>query len=176
MLLHADCPGNFPRQSEKRRRDLHEILALMLNPPFRSPRDRVAGLCHFGRLLDKIRLHQLGRLPEEYQPNFGLGVGLDGQLCGFLGIGFDALCERVRQGGSDEEIAEWCFAQGLRPNKVQKRIWNEFARKLGWNDYASGFVAKVRDEDGMADRAEIVTSFDLIDLREGRQREPARDV
>ena len=140
----------------------------MLNPPFRGPRERVGGLCHFARLLDKIRLHQRGELPEEYHPNFGLSVGLDGHLCGFLGIDFDTLCERVREGGTDDEIAEWCFARGLRPNKVQARVWNEFARKVGWNDRASRFVASVRQEDGLADRADIVTAFDTMDLREGR--------
>ena len=140
----------------------------MLNPPFRSPRERVGGLAHFARLLDKIRLHQLGQLPDEYRPNFGLSVGLDGHLCGFLGVGFDALCERVREGGTDDEIAEWCFERGLRPNKVQKRVWNEFARKLGWNDHATAFIAKVRAEDGITARPDLVTSFDTIDLREGR--------
>ncbi len=140
----------------------------MLNPPFRGPRERVAGLCHLARLLDKIRLHHLGQLPEEYHPNFGLSVGLDGHLCGFLGVGFDELCERVRQGGADEEIAGWCFARGLRTNKVQRRVWNEFARKLGWNDRATDFIAKVRREDGMLDDSGIVTAFDTIDRREGR--------
>lgn len=30
-----------------------------------------------------------------------------------------------------EEIAEWCFRHGLRPSKMQARIWNEFGRKFG---------------------------------------------
>ncbi len=140
----------------------------MLNPPFRSPRERVRGLCFLARLLDKIRLHQRGELPAEYHPNFGLSIGLDGHLCGFLGVGFDALCERVRQGGTDDEIAEWCFQHGLRPNTVQKRVWNEFARKVGWNDRVSRFLANVKAEDGTENRTDIVTSFDLIELREGR--------
>ena len=146
----------------------------MLNPPFRSPRERVCGLCFFGRLLDKIRLHQHGELPAEYHPNFGLSIGLDGHMCGFLGVGFDAICERVRQGGTDDEIAEWCFQRGLRPNTVQKRVWNEFARKVGWNDRVSRFLDNVKVEDGTEHRTDIVTSFDLMDLREGRG--PASDA
>ena len=145
----------------------------MFHPPFRGPRERVGGLSHFGRMLDKIRLHQLGQLPEEYQPNFGLTIGLDGHLCGFLGLDFDAVCARVRQGGTDEEIAEWCFQQGMRPNSVQRRVWNEFARKVGWNDRVSRFLHKVKIEDGTTDRTDLVTSFDLIDHREGRARNPA---
>jgi uncharacterized protein DUF5069 len=137
----------------------------------RSPYQKVGGLFHFARMLDKIRLHQAGKLPAEYHPNFGLSIGLDGHLCGFLGIEFAVLCERVRQVGTDDEIAEWCFQRGLRPNKMQTRIWNEFARKFGWNDIAAKFVARVKAEDGLEHHGEIVTSFDLIDLREGREHE-----
>lgn len=88
----------------------------------RSPAKKVAGLAHLGRMFDKIRLHQSSRLPAEYHPNLGLSLGLDGHLCGFLGVDFSAVVERVRQGGADDEIAEWCFQQGLRPSWVQARI------------------------------------------------------
>ena len=136
----------------------------------RSPYKKVASLHHFARMLDKIRLHQAGQLPAEYHPNLGLSVGLDGHLCGFLGIEFAAVCERVRQGGTDDEIAEWCFQHGLRPNKIQTRVWNEFARKFGWNDAAARFTARVKSEEGLGNRTDIVTAFDLIDFREGREQ------
>lgn len=146
----------------------------MTNPPFRSPSEKLRGLYHFPRMLDKIRLHLGGQLPEEYQPNFGLHAGLDGSLCGFLGIEFAALCEQAKSGGSDEEIAEWSFETGLRPNRIQKHIWNEFARKVGWNDYASDFMQKVIDEDGADIPDYVKTTFDLIDFREGRSAKTKR--
>jgi len=142
----------------------------------RSPYQKVCGLYHFARMLDKIRLHQAGQLPEEYLPNFGLRAGLDGHLCGFLGVEHADVCERVRQGGSDEDIAEWCFQRGLRPNKMQMRVWKEFARKFGWNDVAAKFLARIKREDGLEHRADIVTTFDLIDLREGREEEKPSEV
>nr|MBI3612776.1 DUF5069 domain-containing protein [Nitrospirota bacterium] len=142
----------------------------------RSPYQKVSGLYHFARMLDKIRLHQAGQLPEEYHPNFGLRAGLDGHLCGFLGIEHAEVCTRVRQGGSDEEIAQWCFQRGLLPNKLQMRIWNEFARKFGWNDVAAKFLARIKREDGLEHRTDIVTTFDLIDLREGREDETPREA
>ena len=144
----------------------------MLNPPFRGPNVKLAGLVHFARLLDKIRLHAAGDLPEEYHPNLGLSHGLDGHLCGFLGVDFTALCERVRQGGEDAAIAEWCFQTGLRPNKVQMRVWNEFARKLGWNDFSTKYIESVKMQDGIQDRAELQTAFDAINYREGRFASP----
>ena len=92
----------------------------MIDPPFlRAVRDRVGGLYHFGRMLDKIRCHLRGELPEEYRPHFGLRVGLDGMLCGMLGIAHADLIERMRSGGTDEEILEWCYARGTRLNRAQ---------------------------------------------------------
>jgi hypothetical protein len=145
----------------------------MIDPPFRSPRDRVGGLYHFGRMLDKIRCHLRGKLPEEYRSHFGLSVGLDGMLCGMLGVNHADLIERLRIGGTDEEILEWCYARGTRLNRAQVHIWNEFARKLGWNDRASQFLAKVKAEDGSAaETADLTTAFELMDYREGRSRRP----
>jgi hypothetical protein len=71
----------------------------MIDPPFRSPRERVGGLYYFGRILDKIRCHLREKLPEEYRSNFGLSVCLDGMLCGMLGVAHADLIERMRGGG-----------------------------------------------------------------------------
>jgi hypothetical protein len=119
-------------------------------------------------MLDKIRLNIRGELPDEYKPNFGLSIGLDGHCCGFLGVEFSALFERVKQGGTGDDILEWCFAQGLRYNPIQKRIWNGFAAKFGWRDKAAAFVAAVKKEDGIEYREDLVTPFDAIDFQEGR--------
>jgi hypothetical protein len=142
----------------------------MIDPPFRSPRSKLSGLFHFGRMIDKIRCDLEGNLPEEYRPNFGLSIGLDGYLCGFLGVGFSEVLQKVSEGMSDNEVVEWCFDSGLRPNPVQKRIWNAFSEKFGWRDRAAPFVEQVKTEDGMADRNDIQTTFDSIDEREGRTR------
>jgi hypothetical protein len=139
----------------------------VIDPPFRSPRERVGGLYYFGRMLDKIRCHLRDALPEEYRPNFG--VGLDGMLCGMLGVAHADLIERMRGGGSDEEILEWCYARATRLNRTQVHIWNEFARKVGWNDRTTQFLSKVKAEDGTTvETADLSTAFELIDYREGR--------
>lgn len=141
---------------------------------FRSPYDRKLGdLHHLGRMLDKIRLMQAGKLPQDYHRNYGLSVGLDGMLCGFLNIKFEAVEARVKEGLTDEEIAGWIFSHGLRPNRMQTQVWNECSRKFGWNDRVSGFVAKVKEESGLEATA-VCTSFDLIELREGRVPPPMR--
>ena len=134
----------------------------------RSPYDKtVGGLLHFGRMLDKIRLKLAGRLPEDYQRNYGLSVGLDGQLCGMLNVPFQDIEARVREGGADAEIAEWVLARGLRPNRVQTHIWNEYLRKLGWNDRISAYLHEMKKEMGM-EHVPQNTSLDLIEVHEGR--------
>lgn len=137
-------------------------------PGLRSPYDRTVGnLHHLGRMIDKIRLKLAGRLPEDFQRNYGLSVGLDGQLCGWLNVNFADVEARVAQGGTDEEVAEWMFATGLRPNRTQQHIWNEHSRKLGWNDRVSAYLQKTKQEDGL-EHLTACTSFDMIELTEGR--------
>ncbi|WP_438480979.1 DUF5069 domain-containing protein [Oleiharenicola lentus] len=136
---------------------------------FRSPRDKsVGGLHHLARMIDKIRLKGAGALPEGYHRNYGLSVGLDGQLCSFLNVKFEAVEARVLVGGTDAEIAEWIFAQGFRPNRTQTLVWNEHSRKLGWNDRLTSFIAKVKADSALAHRTDLLTTFDLIDANEGR--------
>jgi len=137
----------------------------MTKPPMRSSREKVGGLYHFGRMLDKIRLHLRGELPDEYKPNFGLQRSLDGLLAQFLNLTHEQIVARVHEGSTDEEIAKWCFSKGLRPNEAQIAIWNSFAEKLGWRDRAAATVEAVRKQ---TRRDDIVTIFDCIDANEGR--------
>src|SRR5471030_3266745 len=101
----------------------------------RSPAEKIGGLFYFGRMLDKIRGHAQGKLPEEYQSN--LGKGFDRECVEFLKIDYGTLAERVNEGGSDEEILAWCLERGRKPTEREIYIWNEFMRKRGWNDEIS---------------------------------------
>jgi hypothetical protein len=132
----------------------------------RSPFVKVGGLVHFGRMLDKIRAHAKGELLADYQAN--LGKGFDGYCVGLLHVGYDQLVERVKQGGTDEEILEWCFSTGRRPSEDEIYVWNEFMRKRGWNDEVSETLKRRKKEAGMAGRSEIETMFNFIDADEGR--------
>jgi len=132
----------------------------------RSPAAKIGGLVYFGRMLDKIRVHAKGELPEEYQPN--LGKGFDSKCVDFLRIDYATLAERVKEGGSDEEILAWCFERGRKPNEREIYFWNEFMRKCGWNDDISETLARRKREGGLADRADIETMFQFIDADEGR--------
>jgi len=132
----------------------------------RSTLDETNGLRYFPRLLDKIRLHAEGKLDPEYHEN--LGRGADRRLIKFLRIEYDKLRERVLRGGTDAEILEWCYANGHRLYKNDIEIWNGFISKLGWNDFASGHLAKSKAEAGLAERDDIQTLSQLFEVEEGR--------
>lgn len=134
--------------------------------PVRSPAARIGGLVYFGRMLDKIRVHAKGELPEEYQPN--LGKGFDAKCCAFLHLDYAELAARVKEGANDDDMLEWALTTGRRPNEDEITMWNEFMRKFGWRDQASEILERRKREGGMADRAEIETMFQFIDADEGR--------
>ena len=138
----------------------------MKHPALRSPGDKVGGLVYFGRMIDKIRLHLGGELPDDYKENFGSDDALDGYLARFLNLEHSEILRRTAEGGSDEEILEWCFAQGFQPNETQIRVWNAFAEKLGWRDPAARTVAGVNQRIGRGN--ELHTIFECIDAGEGR--------
>jgi len=135
-------------------------------PGLRSPRDEVQGLVYFGRMIDKLRLEQSGKLPKDYHEN--MGKGFDASCCDFLGIRYESLRERVREGGNDEELLIWCEAQGKRRNGADRAIWNGYLSKRGWRDDLSDRLIFRKQEAGWEGRDEIQTFFDYIDADEGR--------
>jgi len=135
-------------------------------PNLRSPYAQTSGITYFPRMLDKIRLHAAGQLPQDYHAN--LGGGFDGRAVSFLWIDYAALVERVKQGGTDDEILAWTVAQGRQPSPEEIEIWNEFMRKRGWNDESSARLAMRKRDSGLETRDDVQTFFDYIDADEGR--------
>lgn len=130
----------------------------------------IGGMMYFPRMLDKIRLHARDELSADYHENFGKQRAGDGICCNFLRKDHAALAERVRAGGSDDEILEWCYTTGRRPNDGDVMVWNGFISKLGWNDFAALFLEETKQKHGIAHRGDIATMPDLIDLDEQRIR------
>src|SRR5213075_3555245 len=92
----------------------------------------------------------------------------DGACTNFLRVHHRDLVERVKQGGSDEEILEWCFEKGRRLNEGDLFVWNGFASKLGWRDSFAARLEQRKKEHGIADRTDILTISDLMDFDEDR--------
>lgn len=136
----------------------------------KSPNERVGGMLYFARMLDKIRLHRRAELSEDYHANLGRRDAADGACCNFLRVDYKDLVERIGQGGSDEEILEWCYSSGRRLNEGDLVVWNGFVSKLGWNDFATSRLEEGKRRLGVSDRADIRTVGELIDFEEGRRK------
>ena len=136
-------------------------------PGLRSPHDMVGGIVHFGRMLDKIRLHSQGKLPADYHKN--LGSGFDGRCCSLLGVKYEDVIARAKLGGEDKDILEWCFANGRKPSEEEIDIWNHYLRKRGWRDDASKRLTERKKEYGISHRDDVQTFFDIIDADEGHE-------
>ena len=117
-------------------------------------------------MVGKIRLNAQSKLWEDLRAN--LGIANDGTCCGFLHVSHADLTARVLKGGSDEDIFEWCQQHGRPLNDTDKQVWNEYYRKLAWNDELSPRLASRKAESGLADRDDIVTMPHYIDVDEGR--------
>jgi hypothetical protein len=143
-------------------------LARMNTRP-KSAYEKVNGMFYFARMLDKIRLHAKGELHPDYHANLGATRSADGFCCGFLRVNHSELTSRVLQGGTDSEILQWCFQNGRKLDAIDLMIWNEFARKLGWNDRATPLLQKYKAESGLAERNDLATMMDYFDVDEGRK-------
>jgi gluconokinase len=138
-------------------------------PGLRSPAAEVNGLGYFGRMLDKIRLAAAGKLPEGWQPMRGAVKGaFDWRCCEFLQIDYTALeAETLKGDKSDEEMLEWAFATGRRPNEMEIETWNAFMLKRGWRDAGTQRLNERLAEIGLPPGA-VQTMFEFIDIDEGR--------
>lgn len=135
-------------------------------PGLRRDHEKVGGLVYFGRMLDKIRLKAAGKLPEAYNTGTENRTHFDARCTTFLRIKYELLVDRVRQGGTDEEILAWCFQTGYRPVAEEIEIWNGFMLKRGWRDESSAALEQAKMASGLGGRRDIQTWFDLHQAEE----------
>jgi Domain of unknown function (DUF5069) len=139
-----------------------------MNKRHKSAYEKVHDMYYFARMLDKIRLHARGELHPDYHPNLGGKRTADGFCCGFLRVPYSELRTRALGDGTDLEILHWCFEKGRKLEVPDIMMWNEFARKLGWNDPASAILETYKADTGLADRQDSRTMMDYFEVDEGR--------
>ncbi|HEX3728607.1 MAG TPA: DUF5069 domain-containing protein [Opitutaceae bacterium] len=138
-----------------------------LIPGLRSPYDTVGGIVHFGRMLDKIRLHRQGKLPPAWVELKGDPKGFDGQCCRFLRIDHAQLEAETLRGRTDGEMLAWAFGHGRKPDDYEIETWNGFLSRRCWRDAHTDRLHFRLKESGFPVGAAL-TMFDYIDLDEGR--------
>lgn len=134
-----------------------------------SDYEETGGLIYFARMLDKIRLQAAGRLDEGYFLGTEDPTFFDARCTRFLGVNYEELALRTLEGGSNEEILDWCFARGRRPSDEEIEIWNAFIAKRGWRDAGTSDLEAAKARAGWSERDEIQTWVDLHDAEEGRR-------
>ena len=135
---------------------------------------KTQGLIYFARMLDKIRLHAAGKLEAGYFVGVEDPTLFDSRCVRFLGVDYDELTKRTLEGGTDEEILEWCFERGRKPSEEEIEIWNAFLAKRGWRDEGSQELMDAKKRAGWEKRDDIQTWVDLHDAEEGRT--PGRSI
>ncbi len=142
-----------------------------LIPGLRSPSDQVNGLVYFGRMLDKIRLQAVGKLPEGWQGQLGAVAkgSFDWRCCELLKIDYAALEGETLKGGSDQELLAWAYKNGRQPSDDEIEIWNAFMIKRGWRDAGTQRLHERLAEIGLPPSA-AQTMFEFIDIDEGRAK------
>jgi Domain of unknown function (DUF5069) len=136
-------------------------------PGLRSPREKIGGIYHFGRMLDRIRLFHQGRLPGPWAAAKGAGLGFDVTCCRFLHVNHAALEEETLKGRGDDELFEWATEVGRKPSDEEIEIWNAYLSKRCWRDQFTDRLHVRLAEVGMRPGS-VYTMFDFIDLDEGR--------
>ena len=91
-------------------RGAHPIAVMPNVPHLRSPYQKVGRIVYFGRMLDKIRLHRDGKLPADYQANYGDASPnvFDARCCRFLGMPHAEIVRQVASGATYEAVLAWC--------------------------------------------------------------------
>ena len=121
-------------------------------------------------MLDKMRRSAAGELPPDWEAARGrkLQNSFDSRCCRFLQVDYAALeSETLHSGMSDEELLEWAFQHGRRPNEEEIEIWNAFMTKRGWRDAGTERLNERLAEIGLP-AGTVQTMFEFLDLDEGR--------
>ena len=140
-----------------------------MTPYPRSAYDQTGGVYYFARMLHKIRLFADGQLLPDYHAN--LGNGFDGRMCRYLKVDYAKVRDQVNGGATDEEVLEWCYANGRRLSELEILVWNGFASKRGWRDHDGGsdFLVKAKESSGLSHLDDIQTLFDYYEYDEKRK-------
>ena len=122
------------------------------------------GLLHLPRFLAKIKKHLEGELPKSYQRNFC--KGFDGFLCLHLGIEPEDVIEIVKTSADDEEVNR--RLDELFPTDRKVAVWNRKLVQMGMSEMGRERLQEVKTMMGIADRDDLISFADMIDVDEGR--------
>jgi Domain of unknown function (DUF5069) len=128
----------------------------------RSPRERMGGVAHLPRMLDKARALAAGRLGEYIYP-----CPMDRRVLAFLELDAEDLANAAAA-LSDSEMEGWVEAHAAHRDEAERHAFSEGLLTLGPSDDESraAFAAQVA---ALGPRGQGARSWaDLMDREEGR--------
>lgn len=134
-----------------------------------SPREKLDGYILLPRLMDKVRLHQQGKLPKEYVANLlNPGSTLDGRFLSFTGVDGEKLRELILSADSDETVLNWIYKHGLPHTDQEKQQWAETIDTYRPDASLAAYRKQIYSD--LASRIDVVniSVLDLIDMDEGK--------
>ena len=133
----------------------------------RSPRETMDGWPHLPRYIDKIRLHLVGKLHADYQPN--LGKGFDGGWLKAAGVTHEQMVDVVKNSITDGQVCDW-VKKNVKKSPADKAALLKSMLDYPKADDADGQARlKLRKEQsGISHRDEIKCFVDYIDADEKR--------
>lgn len=133
------------------------------NQPPRSPREKLAGYVHLGRMLDKCRATLSGTEGEYIYP-----CPMDQLLLDYTEIAAESFTKAVKSSSSDEAVAEWFQDAAKSHSAAEVAEFNELMLTRG-PDTAEKLASFTKTRDAIdASRIDITSWADLLDLEEGR--------
>jgi hypothetical protein len=127
----------------------------------------MCGWMHLPRYLDKIRLHLAGKLPPDYQSNFG--QGFDGRWLKAAGLTHEQFVEVVKGTLTDGEVADWVLKNVKTSAAETKDHAEGMLHYPPANDADGQARLKMRKEQaGLAHRDDLRCFVDFIDADEKR--------
>ena len=131
----------------------------------RSPYEKLGGLVHLPRLIDKAKLHRKGLLNGYNYKT----VGFDKHLLAFLKLDPDAFEEVANRLDDDDAILKWVQENGTKHSIDSIDHWNQemISRHPDTAAKKARFIHFLKESGGEG-RKDIRTYFDLIEFDEGR--------
>lgn len=135
----------------------------------RSPREKLGGYVFLPRLIDKVRLHARGELPEAYVGNLlGTGNTLDSRLVQFTGLDGEKLQEAILASKTDKEVLAWVDKNAIHHTGEEKEFW---IRQIeAYRPGPEALEARKKNYPELSAKTDIgaLNAFDMIDMDEGR--------
>ena len=128
----------------------------------RSPKQKMAGIVHLGRMIDKGRAYKEKKLADYIYP-----CPLDKIILDFFCIEADTFADMTIE-KKDEEISNWAkeLIKSKSPNELDL-INKIILEKKPDSEDRLKYYNKIRDKIDSS-RSDLTTWVDLLDLEEGR--------